>query len=199
MVLLVADPDSPKEASIALVREYKELKPKLDALKDAPSQADTCEKGIKNLSAKVNKEEVEIDKLTKAIESLSVNITKEEAKPKPRLVGRGKLGFKQDKDKIDKWTKEKETDVAKLGKVKGQHELDVAHLAALKEELPGVKKPYREYKEIEAKMTKLKADAIDAEASALYLACRGKGKKKEMNAEGEVIFNRLLTLAATAA
>ena len=194
MIKLVADPENPKESSLEKVREYNELKIKLDDLKDAPSKAHACEKEIKVLSAAVNKEESDIESLTRAIASIEVDLDKEEHKPKGKLkIGRGKLGIKQSPEKIEELNKDKEHKIAKMGKVKGQKELDVAKLNALREQLPAVQKPYAEYKEIAAKMSKLKAAAIDSEPSSVYLVCRANDDKEQMKAVGDVIFKRLLT------
>lgn len=191
MVLKVADPENPKEESLALVKQYQDLVPKLEELKDAPAKAHAAEDEIRKLSQKIAKEGSDIADLTKAVEHLIVDIHKEEAKPVRRIKG----PMAQHPEKIAQWNKEKDSKTAKVGEIKGQKELDEAKLSQLKEDLPAIEKPAKEYRGIHAQMTKLKADAVDAEASAMYLACRAQNKEEEMNAEGDVIFQRLLEKA----
>lgn len=101
--------------------------------------------------------------------------------------------FGRDQDDIDKWTKEKEQKGGKIVEIKGEKEMNEVKLAQLKEKLPGLMKPADEYTEINNTMKKYKTTAIEAEASALYLAFKAAGfkKKKELQVESEIIFQRL--------
>mmetsp|Transcript_24342 Transcript_24342/g.42612 ORF Transcript_24342/g.42612 Transcript_24342/m.42612 type:complete len:289 (-) Transcript_24342:78-944(-) len=194
MVLLVADPNNPKESSLELVRKYHKLETDLEALHEAPEKSDACKAGIKQASADIYKEETGIKQLTKSLEELDAKLEEQEKKTKftgKTLFGKGR--FFQDQGVIDQLTKDKEANEAKVSKLKGQKAIDEVHLVQLRDNLPALAKPAAEYAQIDAMMKKLKATAIDDEASALYLALKAKGgkKKKELFAEGEVIFERL--------
>ena len=189
MVLLVADPDKPKESSLELVKKYLQLEKDLEPLKEAPAKSEACKAEIKRISAKVYNEEIGINQLTKEMKALDVKV--EEESNKPKLFGRGVFG--RDQDDIEKWTKEKEQKGGKIVEIKGEKEMNELKLAQLKEKLPGLMKPADEYTEINNTMKKYKTTAIEAEASALYLALKAAGfkKKKELNVESEIIFQRL--------
>jgi chaperonin cofactor prefoldin len=196
MILLVADPDRPKQSSLELVRKYKELEPELDALEDAPQKAEKCKAEIKRLSGNIHREEEGVKKITKAIDELDAKLADQAKKPKLRgktVFGKGVL--QQDQNLIDNLTKDKEEKEAKVVELKGQKEIDEMKLKALKEDLPSLARPAAKHAEIEQKMKELKSKAIDAEASALYLQLKAKGMQKEMHAEGELIFHRLLAKA----
>lgn len=194
MVLLVADPNNPKESSLELVRKYHTLEEDLEALHEAPAKCDACKTGIKMISAAIHKEETGIRQLTKSLEELDAKLKDQENKPRLRgktLFGKGRVF--RDQGVIDQLTKDKAAKGAEVVELKGQKNIDELHLVQLKEDLPALAKPAAEYAEIDAMMKKLKATAIDDEASALYLALKAKGRKKktELFAEGEVIFQRL--------
>mmetsp|Transcript_13591 Transcript_13591/g.24582 ORF Transcript_13591/g.24582 Transcript_13591/m.24582 type:complete len:288 (+) Transcript_13591:126-989(+) len=194
MVLLVADPNNPKESSLELVRKYHKLETDLEALHEAPEKSDACKAGIKQASADIYKEETGIKQLTKSLEELGGKLEDQEKKTKftgKTLFGKGRLF--QDQGVIDQLSKDKEANEAKVVKLKGQKEIDELYLVQLRKDLPALAKPAAEYAKIDETMKKLKATAIDDEASALYLALKAKGgkKKKELFAEGEVIFERL--------
>lgn len=189
MVLLVADPDKPKESSIDLVKKYLKLEKDLEPLKEAPAKYEACKAEIKRISAKVYNEEIGINQLTKEMKALDVKVEEESSKPK--LFGRGIFG--RDQYDIDKWTKEKEQKGGKIVEIKGEKEMNELKLAQLKEKLPGLMKLADEYTEINNTMKKYKTKAIEDEASALYLALKAAGfkKKKELQVESEIIFQRL--------
>ena len=194
MVLLVADPNNPKESSLKLVRKYHKLETDLENLHEAPEKSEACKAGIKKASSDIHKEETGIKQLTKSLEELGGKLEEQGGKTKfmgKALFGKGR-SF-QDQGVIDQLTKDKEANEAKVVKLKGQKEIDELYLVKLREDLPALAKPAAEYAKIDETMKKLKATAIDNEASALYLALKSKGgkKKKELFAEGEVIFERL--------
>ena len=196
MVLLVADPDNPSESSLERVRQYKKMEPELDALKEAPEKAAACKAEIKTLTREIHTEDEDIKKITKKIDELNADLSKQEKKPKrtgKTLFGKGKIF--QDQGVIDKLTKDKENQEQKVVDIKGQKEINDAKLNQLKEDLQGLAKDADEYASIEETMKDLKATAIESEASALYLQLKAKGMETEMNAEGEVIFQRLVEKA----
>lgn len=197
MVLLVPDPNSPKEASLERVRQYKKMEPELDALKDAPAKAAKCKAEIQQLTGKIHHEGEEVAALTKKIGELDAGLASQEKKPRLKgktLFGKGLLA--QDQGVIDNLTKEKEGKEKRIVEVKGEKEIDEAHITQLKEDLKPLAKDAADYSAVVKTMKELKATAIEAEASGLYLQLKAKGMKKEMNAEGDVIFARLVAKAA---
>lgn len=194
MVLLVADPNNPKESSLKLVREYHTLELDKETLHEASVKSAACKGEIKRVSTNIHEEETGIKQLSKSLEELDAKLKDQEKKPKifggKTLFGKGRIA--QDQGVIDHLTKDIESKGARVAELKGQKELDEVHLVQLKEDLPALAKPAAEYEEIKEKMKKLKATAIDNEASALYLTLKANGRKrKELHAEAEVIFQRL--------
>eukprot|EP00562_Extubocellulus_spinifer_P028972 CAMPEP_0178657430 /NCGR_PEP_ID=MMETSP0698-20121128/25381_1 /TAXON_ID=265572 /ORGANISM="Extubocellulus spinifer, Strain CCMP396" /LENGTH=319 /DNA_ID=CAMNT_0020299607 /DNA_START=80 /DNA_END=1035 /DNA_ORIENTATION=+ len=194
MILLVPDPDNPKDSSLQKVRQYKKMEPGLKELEDAPAKADACKAEIQKVTTKLHREESDIASLTKALAELNAGLASQEKKPK-RKFGKGHGLMFQDQGEIDRLTAEKADKEGRVVKVKTDREINQAKLEQLKTDLKPLAKDAAEYASTKKAMDKLKADAVDDEASGLYLQLKAKGMTKQMNEEGDVIFARLMEKA----
>mmetsp|Transcript_7027 Transcript_7027/g.12607 ORF Transcript_7027/g.12607 Transcript_7027/m.12607 type:complete len:289 (-) Transcript_7027:159-1025(-) len=198
MVFLIADPEHPQESSLERVKQYKKMEPELIALEGAPGKATACRAEVKKLTGQVYKEDSDIQTITKGIQELDTKLAEQAHKPKvmggKTLFGKGI--FIQDQNIVDGLEKDKTVNEGKMMELKGRKVIHDSRLKTLKEELPGLEKNAADYTSTKETMEKFKTTAIENEASALYLQLKSKGMKKEMHAEGEVIFLRLLAKAA---